>query len=142
MTTLYALYTYEYRGETWYTTVLQMETCLAKEFHDVDVKAWYHEALDFVLEYGYMKGVGDFEFAPNGKLTRGMMVTILYRLEVREGTYTHPFKDVKKTDWYAEAVGWAYETGVVNGTSSTTFTPEGKCTRAQCVTFLYRGLAK
>ena len=138
LTTLYALYTYEYRGETFYTTVLQMKTCLAKAFNDVDVKAWYHEALDFVLEYGYMNGVGDFKFNPNGKLTRGMMVTILYRLEEREGKFSHPFTDIARNAWYADAVAWAYESGVVNGTSTTTFSPDAPITREQTAAMLYR----
>ncbi|MBQ3355992.1 MAG: S-layer homology domain-containing protein [Oscillospiraceae bacterium] len=138
LTTLYALYTYEYRGETFYTTALQMKTCLAKEFNDVDVKEWYHDALDFVLEYGYMNGVDVFKFDPNGKLTRGMMVTILYRLEEREGKFTHPFTDVKMDAWYAEAVAWAYENGVVNGTSTTTFSPNEPITREQTAAMLYR----
>ncbi|MBQ6431461.1 MAG: S-layer homology domain-containing protein, partial [Oscillospiraceae bacterium] len=138
LTTLHALYTYEYRGDVYYTTVLQMKTCLAKKFNDVDVKAWYHDALDFVLEYGYMNGVADFKFDPNGKLTRGMMVTILYRLEEREGKYSYPFTDVKRNEWYADAVAWAYENGIVNGMSATKFCPNEPITREQTAAMLYR----
>ena len=137
-TTLYALYTYIYRGERWYSTVLQMETCLAEKFKDVDTKAWYHEALDFVLEYQYMNGVEEFRFDPNGKLTRGMLVTILYRLEDRESGYRHPFADVEKGAWYEKPVAWAYENGIVNGTSATKFSPDEAITREQAATMLYR----
>ena len=137
-TTLYALYTYIYRGERWYSTVLQMETCLAKKFTDVDTKAWYHEALDFVLEYQYMKGVDELKFDPNGKLTRGMLVTILYRLEEREEGWRHPFEDVEDDKWYAEPVAWAYENGIVNGTSKTEFSPDAPITREQAAAMLYR----
>ena len=136
--TLYALYSYVYRGDTYYTTTVRMDTCLAEQFKDVDTTAWYHEALDFVLEYGYMNGVGEFKFEPNGLLTRAMMVTILYRLD-GEGEYAaHPFKDVAKDTWYDEAVAWGYATGVVKGTSATTFSPDDYVTREQAATLLYR----
>ena len=135
---LYALYSYVYRGDTYYTTTVRMDTCLAEQFKDVDTTAWYHEALDFVLEYGYMNGVGEFKFEPNGLLTRAMMVTILYRLD-GEGEYAaHPFKDVAKDTWYDEAVAWGYATGVVKGTSATTFSPDDYVTREQAATLLYR----
>ena len=115
-----------------------MDTCLSEQFKDVDTTAWYHEALDFVLEYGYMNGVGESKFAPSGLLTRAMMVTILYRLD-GEGEYAaHPFKDVAKGAWYDEAVAWGYATGVVKGTSATTFSPEDHVTREQAATLLYR----
>ena len=136
--TLYALYSYVYRGDTYYTTTVRMDTCLAEQFKDVDTTAWYHEALDFVLEYGYINGVGEFKFEPNGLLTRAMMVTILYRLD-GEGEYAaHPFKDVAKDTWYDEAVAWGYATGVVKGTSATTFSPDDYVTREQAATLLYR----
>ncbi len=136
--TLYALYSYVYRGDTYYTTTVRMDTCLSEQFKDVDTNAWYHEALDFVLEYGYMNGVGESRFEPNGLLTRAMMVTILYRLD-GEGEYAaHPFKDVAKGAWYDEAVAWGYATGVVKGTSAITFSPEDHVTREQAATLLYR----
>ena len=136
--TLYALYSYVYRGDTYYTTTVRMDTCLAEQFKDVDTTAWYHEALDFVLEYGYMNGVGEFKFEPNGLLTRAMMVTILYRLD-GEGEYAaHPFTDVAKDTWYDEAVAWGYATGVVKGASATTFSPDDYVTREQAATLLYR----
>ena len=136
--TLYALYSYVYRGDTYYTTTVRMDTCLTEQFKDVDTSAWYHEALDFVLEYGYMNGVGESKFEPNGLLTRAMMVTILYRLD-GEGEYAaHPFKDVAKGAWYDEAVAWGYATGVVKGTSAITFSPEEHVTREQAATLLYR----
>ena len=136
--TLYALYSYVYRGDTYYTTTVRMDTCLSEQFKDVDTSAWYHEALDFVLEYGYMNGVGEPKFEPNGLLTRAMMVTILYRLD-GEGEYAaHPFKDVAKGAWYDEAVAWGYATGVVKGTSAITFSPDDYVTREQAATLLYR----
>ena len=136
--TLYALYSYVYRGDTYYTTTVRMGTCLSENFKDVNTAAWYHEALDFVLEYGYMNGVGESRFEPNGLLTRAMMVTILYRLD-GEGEYgAHPFKDVEKGTWYDKAVAWGYATGVVKGTSVITFSPEDYVTREQAATLLYR----
>lgn len=136
--TLYALYTYEDRTGVCYTTSLRMKVCYAALYEDVDLDAWYHEALDFVLEEGYMNGTGENCFEPNGKLTRAMLATILYRMSGDTQIHSHPFQDVPQGQWYSDAIAWAYETGVVTGTGETTFDPDGFVTREQAAAMFYR----
>ena len=86
-----------------------------------------------------MNGVGDGKFDPSGATTRGMIVTILYRLEgepvIRSGM---PFSDVKESDWYAKAISWAESLGIVNGYGDGRFGPNDPITREQLATILYR----
>ena len=136
-TTLYALYTYEKENTRYYTTVLRSSECYLLRFADVDADEWYHEAIDFAVGGGYMNGVADDRFDPEGTLTRAMLATILYRMSGETGG-THPFTDVPAKEWYADAVAWAYTSGVVNGTSATQFSPEEPVTREQTAAMLYR----
>lgn len=113
-------------------------------FEDVADGAWYREAVDFVTsEAGgkVMGGVSTTKFDPNGSSTRAMIVTILYRMagspDVSEMEDT-PFTDVAENSWYAAPIKWAYNNQVVNGTSATTFSPNGSITREQFATILYR----
>ena len=135
--TLYALYTYEKDGVRYYTTVLRSRECYLLRYADADAGAWYHEAIDFAVGGGYMNGVADDRVDPAGTLTRAMLVTILYRMSGETGG-THPFTDVPANEWYADAVAWAYTSGVVNGTSATRFSPEAPVTREQTAAMLYR----
>ena len=113
--------------------------CPSAAFTDLDTSAWYHEYTDYVLENGLMNGMGNGIFAPNGSATRGMVVTILYRMagepEVKSDM---PFTDVKEGQYYAKAVTWAYENGIAMGMTETLFAPNCAATREQIVTFLYR----
>lgn len=136
-TTLYALYGYEKNGVQYYTTVLRSRECYLLRYVDTDVNAWYHEAIDFAVGGGYMNGVADDRFDPEGTLTRAMLATILYRMSGETGG-THPFTDVPANEWYADAVAWAYTSGVVNGMSATQFSPETPVTREQTAAMLYR----
>lgn len=136
-TTLYALYTYEKEAALYYTTVLRSRECYLLRYTDVNVNAWYHEAIDFAVGGGYMNGVADERFDPEGTLTRAMLATILYRMSGETGG-SHPFTDVPASCWYADAVAWAYTAGVVNGTSATQFSPEEPVTREQTAAMLYR----
>lgn len=136
-TTLYALYTYEKENTRYYTTVLRSSECYLLRFADVDADEWCHEAIDFAVGGGYMNGVADDRFDPEGTLTRAMLATILYRMSGETGG-THPFTDVPAKEWYADAVAWAYTSGVVNGTSATQFSPEEPVTREQTAAMLYR----
>ncbi len=127
-------------GET-ETEVIPADTdhCPCKGFEDLDCTKWYHEGVDFVLENGIMEGVGDHLFNPNGKITRGQMVTMLYRMAGNpEVTGENPFTDVQEDKWYTDAVVWAAEVGVTDGVTETTFAPGHVMTREQMVTFLYR----
>ena len=91
-------------------------------------------------EYGLVKGTGTSTFGWKGSMTRGDFVLILYRNAGSPSVYgvSNPFTDVKSTDYYYEAVLWAYRNNVVNGTSTTTFGPKGKITREQIASILWR----
>ncbi|MBQ1503714.1 MAG: S-layer homology domain-containing protein, partial [Clostridia bacterium] len=108
-------------------------------FSDVEEDRWSYESIKYAYENGYMNGVGGGKFDPEGSLTRAMVVTVLWR---REGSpaiaYSPVFKDVKDGEWYTAAVLWAKNSGVVMGTSATTFSPEDEITREQLVTMLCR----
>ena len=112
--------------------------CPAEKFIDVDTTQWYHEGVDYVIANGMMKGTGTNTFEPNATTTRGMIVTILYRLEKEPASGASPFTDVDASQWYAKAVAWAAANGVVNGTSPTTFNPNDPITREQMAAILYR----
>jgi hypothetical protein len=107
-------------------------------FYDVKHDSWYYEAVKYVYENGLMQGT-DNGFEPNGKMTRAMLVTVLFRLEKAELTDgENPFTDVEDGTWYTNAVIWAKENGIVNGITETEFAPNDNITREQTVTILYR----
>ena len=113
--------------------------CPSKDFTDVDPDAWYHEAVDYVVENGLMVGTADDKFDPNGTTTRAMIVTILYRLEGKPAVSgTSPFDDVASGQWYTDAVIWASENGIVSGYGDGKFGPTDEITREQFATILYR----
>ena len=115
------------------------DSCPSKAFTDLDTNRWYHRGVDFVLETGLMQGMSGTLFQPDGQLTRGQTVTILYRLAGSpEATGSVPFTDVADGRYYTAAVAWAYETGIVKGVTKTLFVPEAPVTREQLVTFLAR----
>lgn len=111
-------------------------------FSDVNARtcSWAANAVDFMNEYGLVKGTGTSTFGWKGNMTRGDFVLILYRNAGSPAVYgvSNPFTDVKSTDYYYEAVLWAYRNNVVNGTSTTTFGPKGKITREQIASILWR----
>ena len=108
-------------------------------FTDVKSGDWFYEAVQYVYDKGMMTGVSADRFAPASTTTRGMIVTILYRLEnepaVSGGS---AFTDVENGAWYADAVAWAAANDIVNGTSATTFAPNSPITREQMAAILYR----
>ena len=108
-------------------------------FTDVKTGDWFYEAVQYVYDKGMMTGVSADRFAPASTTTRGIIVTILYRLEnepaVSGGS---AFTDVESGAWYADAVAWAAANDIVNGTSATTFAPNSPITREQMATMLYR----
>lgn len=119
---------------------LVAQGCVSKRFSDVAVNAWYHNSVEFVVTFGLMEGMGNGTFAPEASMTRAQIVTVLYRLagepEVEGMTCT--FTDVPANTWYTDAVIWAANNGIVNGTSKTTFAPNDDVTREQLVTILHR----
>ena len=113
--------------------------CPSKDFQDLDCTRWYHEGVDFALDQGFMVGMGDGRFLPNGELTRGQLMTILYRMAGEpEAAETTPFADVKMDQYYGQAIAWAAENGIAKGITDTRFAPNTAVTREQLVTFLFR----
>ncbi|MFR8331892.1 MAG: S-layer homology domain-containing protein [Oscillospiraceae bacterium] len=89
-------------------TAADSSHCPSEAFHDLDCTRWYHEGVDFVLRTGIMKGVGVDRFLPNGTLTRGQMVTVLYRMaDEPETAETTPFTDVNMgpVSWQRHCLG-------------------------------------
>jgi len=120
-------------------TVLPAGADSADKFTDVAGDAWYRDAVNYVASNGIMGGAGsDTTFKPADLSTRSMIAVILHRLEGEPAAKKDsPFTDLKQ-DWYVAAVEWAYESGVVKGSSDTTFNPDGNITRQEIVTMLYR----
>ena len=114
-------------------------------FTDVPVGSYYYDAVLWAVENGITKGTSATEFSPNESCSRAQIVTFLYRSEQVRGNgmdgawmFQNPFTDVDAESYYGEAVMWAIANNVTEGTSSTTFSPDANCTRAQIVTFLWR----
>ena len=108
-------------------------------FTDVPVGSYYYDAVLWAVENGITKGTSDTTFSPNMTCSRAQIVTFLWRSEKSPAAGTaNPFADVKSTTYYADAVLWAVKENITKGTTSTTFSPNADCTRAQIVTFLWR----
>ncbi len=107
-------------------------------FQDVPDGKWYSEAVQYVYENGLMNGTSSTTFDPSGKLTRAMLVTVLYRAAGQPAVeFTPKFSDVPAGRYYSVPVVWAVENGVTNGVSATKFNPNGAVTREQLAKFLY-----
>ena len=110
-------------------------------FEDVAAEAYYYKAVLWAVENGITKGTSATTFSPDADCTRAQIVTFLWRAQKSPAAVgVNPFTDVAADAYYVDAVLWAVEEKVTNGTSATTFSPDADCTRAQIVTFLYRAL--
>ena len=111
-------------------------------FTDVqNPEAYYYKAVLWAVENGITAGVGNGKFGPNQSCTRAQIVTFIYNASGDKATYSNnPFRDVKSSSYYYNAVLWAVANGITAGTTDTTFSPNQTCTRAQGVSFLYRGI--
>lgn len=109
---------------------------------DVLPGSYCYDAVAWALENGITNGLADGTFGVNNTCTRGQSVTFLYRAMGTAPTTVNGFTDVESNAFCAEAVAWAVENGVTNGTSASTFSPSNGCTRAQIVTFLFRAYNK
>ena len=108
-------------------------------FSDVAENDWFYDAVRYVCKEGLMSGTSLSSFEPNLETTRGMIVTILYRMEKQpEVTGSNTFNDVSMNAWYYDAVSWGAENGIVKGYNSETFGPNDKITREQLAAILYR----
>jgi len=142
LTTAYNFDTKVTKGFTLYAKWVEAKAahiCPSEKFSDLDTTKWYHEDIDYVLDNEIMLGTSDTVFAPEGSLTRGMLVTILYRSEGEPATNTSiPFADVDMSAYYANAVVWAQQNGIVKGISETEYAPEMSVTREQLATVMFR----
>ena len=108
-------------------------------FTDVPAGNYYYDAVLWAVENGITKGTSDTTFSPNMTCTRAQIVAFLWRSEKAPAAGSrNPFADVKSSAYYADAVLWALREDITKGTTSTTFSPDADCTRAQIVTFLWR----
>lgn len=107
-------------------------------FSDVSTGSWYYDAVQYVYSAGLMSGTGSYVFSPDGATTRGMIVTILYRLEGSPACGSASFSDVSSGKYYAQDVAWAAENGIVSGYSASRFGPENAITCEQLAAILYR----
>ena len=105
-------------------------------FSDIARDAWYKDAIQYAYDNGLMTGVSATEFAPEATTTRAMIVSILARLEGVTTAQAAGFADVDDNDWYATAVNWAANVGVVNGYEDNTFRPNQPITREQLAAIL------
>lgn len=114
------------------------ETPSETKFNDVSANDWFASAVDYVTGKGMMNGTADNTFSPKANTTRGMVVTVLYRLENQPSTSAASFTDVASGAYYANAVAWANANGIVSGYGSGKFGPNNKVTREQLAAILYR----
>ena len=109
-------------------------------FRDVKQGDYFYDAVQWAVEKGITEGTSANTFSPNASCTRAQMVTFLWRAAGSPApkSTTNPFRDVRSTDYYYDAVLWAVENGITSGTGADTFAPNATVTRGQTVTFLYR----
>ena len=122
-----------------YAACAKDNTCPLSAYADLVPTAWYHDGVHYCIENGLMQGISTASFLPNGRTTRAQLVTILWRLEgspaVNDG---ESFADIKDDAWYARAVRWAADCGVVKGYDNGSFGSDDAVMREQMVTILYR----
>ena len=108
-------------------------------FTDVNRNLWYHEGIDYVIENGIMNGVAADRFNPDGTTTRAQLVTMLYRMEGEPAVEGAPdFTDVLPNLWYTDAIKWASDNGIVNGTGNGKFSPNNPLNRQTLATIMFR----
>lgn len=110
----------------------------ALPFADVSYTDWYYDAVKFVYDKGIMDGVSYYRFAPDATITRGMVVTMLWRMAGEPYESSAGFTDVASGRYYSTAVAWAAKNGIVEGVTSSTFAPDQAITREQLASILYR----
>ena len=115
------------------------DSCPAADMTDLNLNEWYHDGVHYCMDNGLMDGYGNNKFGPNDNLTRSQIAQILYNLEGKPSvSFKNSFTDVAKSAWYANAVIWANNAGVVKGYGNGKFGPDDLITREQLATMLYR----
>lgn len=113
--------------------------CPSAHLTDVEADGWYHEDVDYCIANGLMNGIDETTFGVALNTNRSEMVTMLWRMAGEPASEAQtPFDDVPADKFYSEAVAWAYEKGVVNGITETTFAPYEELTREQLTAIMYR----
>ncbi len=108
------------------------------QFTDISKGKWYYESVDFVWYYQLFEGTSKTEFSPDKDVTRGMFVTVLWRMSDCPECKGASFDDVSQSKYYAEAVKWASDNGIVKGTGNNRFSPENKISREQMAQIIYK----
>ena len=112
-------------------------------FTDVPSGSWYYNAVTYAYENNLFNGTSATTFSPDATCNRAQFATFLWRAQgMPDAGTSNPFTDVAEDTFYTDAVLWAAENGITQGTSATTFSPNLPCNRAQAVTFLYRCMGK
>ncbi len=119
-------------------TAILTSVSASNPFTDVKDSDWFYNDVEYVRENKLMSGTSDSEFSPAGITTRGMIVTVLWRLDGSPVETGKDFDDVKEGAYYYDAVAWASNNGIVSGYSETTFGPDDTATREQLATIVYR----
>ena len=114
------------------------EAAQSLRFADVLPDAWYADEVAYVVDHGLMIGTSDDTFSPETRMSRAMLVTVLWRYEGSPEGYENHFTDVPAGTWYTDAVAWANAEQVVNGVGENRFSPNASVTREQMVTILHR----
>ncbi len=116
------------------------DVCPSKDFTDLNPDAWYHEAIDYVVEQDIMQGISEKEFSPETETTRAQLAQIFYNMEGNpEYTTDKSFSDVQNQEaWYYDAVMWAASQGIVTGYEDGTFQPDRSVSRQEMVTMFRR----
>lgn len=121
------------------TVIENVQEDAVQVFSDVDINAWYYNGIKYVAENKLMNGISDSLFSPAKPLTRGMLVTVLYRCEGKPNIDDKIiFSDVDRNMYFSDAVNWAYTNGIANGISDKEFAPERYITRQEIATIFYR----
>lgn len=107
-------------------------------FTDVKSNDWYYQSVQYAYDNGLFSGVSHDSFAPGDSMDRSMLVTVLHSLDGKPAAGKGGFTDVADGAWYANAVAWAAEHGIVSGVSDSAFAPNGAITREQLAVMLYR----
>lgn len=125
--------------EATFVEINHADICPSADFTDVDMDAWYHDAVDYAIENGMMNGVGNNLFAPDSNLSRAMLVQVLWNLEGNPDVSTiTEYSDVASDAWYYNAVQWATAENIVGGYGNGIYGPEDDITREQMALMLYR----
>ena len=132
-------YTFTMPGST-VTVEASFVPAADQPFVDVPASAYYYDAVNWAVSSGITNGTTETTFSPNNACTRAQMVTFLWRSagSPQPESGVNPFTDVADTAYYYDAVLWAVEQGITNGTTATTFSPNATVTRGQTVAFLWR----